>query len=132
MKANKALEELFGKLIHAYTRKQAIADRVLFDVTAVSAVFAGTTCPVAVTAAARDALTEAAARAEGPLADRAGLAQASLCFALVLMGEEGRKAEGAEFRYTVNMREESVNLRALLHGDDEGKPCVTLMLASED
>lgn len=43
-----SLFDLFGEVIHSYTREQAIADGVLVDLTALAAE-AGFSCPVAIT-----------------------------------------------------------------------------------
>lgn len=132
MKSN---DETFGPVIFAYTRANAIADGVLFDVTLVSRHLAGTNAPVAITCAARAELNEAAAKS-GPMNDASERSAAALCFALVKMGEAIRKPDAAnscEAHFSVKLPgADPVNLYAVSGPGDTPAPVITIMREGED
>ncbi len=120
-------------LIHRYTRAQAIADGVLIDVTP-NAREAGFKYPVALTAAV---WARCVAVPPGVLChDEAGrLRDVLTMLRFAIRGSEG----GPEVRFGVHVRNDNregipplVRLKALCGPDDDGSPCLTVMLPDED
>ena len=137
--------DLFGDPIHVYTRAQAIEDGMLVDVST-TAREAGLVWPVAMTAAAWAdcvAWTEATEARKGytgqsesgrlwdvvwmlSLAVRGALRRGmdtstALFYELVRTPSEGR-----------GVKPRRVALKFITGPDDEGRPCITVMLPSED
>lgn len=132
---NLAAEGLFGELIFAYTRKQAIADGVLIDVTE-TAKEAGFRVPVALT---RAAWAEYVAVPEGvECQDEAGR-----LWDIVWMGRhgisQGKNRDASEALFQLHVRNDNregmpplVTLKAVIGPDDDGEPCITIMMPDED
>ena len=137
--------DLFGEPIHVYTRAQAIDDGVLIDVSA-TAREAGLVWPVAMTAAAWndcvawDEATEARKGYTGQsesgrlwdvvwmlsLAVRGALRRGldtskPLFYELLRTPREGR-----------GVKPRLARLKFVTGPDDQGRPCLTVMLPSED
>ena len=123
------------ELIHAYTRRQAIEDGVLVDVsdTAREAAFR---IPVAVTSAVWAEYVEVPPGVAGQ--DERGRLWDVLWMLLVAIRVNGGGG-GAEIRYRLHVRNDNrdgepplVELKAVCGPDDDGAPCVTVMLPGED
>jgi hypothetical protein len=121
------------ELIHGYSRKQAIEDGVLVDVSE-TAREAGVTIPVAVTAAVFHNYVRvpdgvAAQHEAGRLRDVLWM----LRFAI----SRHREVEGDTLLFTVFVRNDDtepkpVKLKAIVHPGDEGEPVVTVLMPDED
>ncbi len=121
-------------IIHCYTRRQAIADGVLVDVTT-AAREAGFVIPVAVTASVWQEFVRVPA--EGLGQDEAGRLW-DILFMLLLAIKTSRGA-GSTIRFALHVRNDNrpgdpplVELYAVCGPDDDGKPCVTVMQLGED
>lgn len=122
---------MFSKedVIFAYTRKQAIADGVLFDVSE-HATKLGFRFPVAVTAAVFSACVRDRNDPEYE-AERRQVLLKELYDAI--RNGEARGAEVKFWLYAVTGNgEERMDLRAVCGPDDDGAPCVTVMFENED
>lgn len=121
-------------LIHSYTRKQAIEDGVLIDVTE-PAREAGFRIPVAMTASVWAEYVEVPPGVKAQ--DERGRLWDLLWMLLVAI----RSQPGAvsEIRYQLHVRNDNhagepplVELKAVCGPNDDGTPCVTIMLPEED
>ncbi|MFO0840868.1 MAG: DUF6573 family protein [Gemmataceae bacterium] len=120
--------------IHTYSRRRALAAGVLVDATAMARE-AGFQVPLALTAAA---WAECVSVPEGASCqDEAGRlwdVLSTLRFAIRL----GLGDSGSSLRYSLyvlrrpSRRPESMDLKAVCGPDDDGSPCVTVMLPGED
>ena len=122
------------ELIYAYTRKQAIEDGVLVDVTE-TAKEAGFRVPVALTAAVWVDYVAVPEGVEGQ--DEAGRLWDVLwmCRFGIGRGDPGR----SEVLFQLHVRNDNrggepppVTLKAVCGPDDDASPCVTIMLSDED
>jgi hypothetical protein len=121
-------------ILFTYTRRQAIADGVLIDVSG-PATEAGFKFPVAVTAAA---WAQCVAVPPGVrFQDEPG----RLWDVLTMLRFAVRKSQnaGAEVRFRLHVRNDNrdgtpplVELKAVCGPDDDGAPCVTVMQPDED
>jgi hypothetical protein len=120
-------------LIYAYTRKQAIEDGVLVDVTE-TAKEAGFKIPVAMTSTVWGQYVEVPAGVEGQdVKGRLWDVLYMLRFAI------SRGKDESEIRYKLHVRNDNrdgdpplVELKAVCGPDDDGEPCITVMEPSED
>ena len=117
-------------VIFAYTRAQAIEDGVLVDVSD-TAKEAGFRYPVALTHAVYVQYVEVPEGVEGQ--DESG----RLWDILFMCGLKMRKTSGDRCFFELlvrndNRRPQRVKLKAVCAGDDEGKPCITVMMPDED
>jgi hypothetical protein len=126
--------DIFGEVIYAYTRQQAIEDGVLIDVSPL-AKEAGFKCPVALTAAAWAEAVEIPPGVEGQ--DETG----RLWDVLNVLMVEIRRHNGAcsEIRFAVHVRNDNrdrtpplVDLKSLAGPGDNGELVVTILLPNED
>lgn len=124
----------FGPVIGAYTRAQALADGVLVDAGPMARE-AGFTIPVALTRAAWTKCVEVPPEVFGQ--DETG----RLWDVLNLLGFEIRRSGGTrnEIRFRLHVRDSNrdgtpplVTLRAVCGPDDDGSPCVTVLMPDED
>ena len=121
-------------VIHVYTRAQAIEDGVLIDVTE-TAKEAGFRVPVALTAAV---WAEYVAVPDGVEAqDEAGRLWDVLW--MCRFGIASTKGQGSVIRFSLHVRNDNragepplVTLKAICGPDDDGAPCVTILLPDED
>lgn len=119
-------------VIFAYTRRQAIADGVLFDVTELARE-AGFRWPVAVTAAVWQRCVRVPDGVTGQ--DTTGRHWDVLTeFRHII---RARKPAGTELRFEVLVANDdrgprSVPLKAVIGPDDDGNPCLTVMEPAED
>lgn len=117
-------------LIHAYTRKQAIEDRVLMDVTE-AAKKAGFKYPVAI--------TQEAAWAASIIEPERDAGELLSAFVASVRSSAGRDAGDDPGEHRIVLRIETassegllVAFKAVIGPDDDGSPCVTVMLPHED
>lgn len=123
---------LFGELIFAYPRSEALADGVLVDVSAMARE-AGIKFPVAVTQAlwqerilADERLEELGQDTEGRLWDTVWMLRLAIARC---------EASTVEFEVHYLNRDgvlEGQRSRAVCGPDDDGSPCITLLLPHED
>lgn len=119
--------------IHTYTRQQALSDGVLVDATAM-AKEAGFRIPVALTAAAWARCVTVPPDVE--CQDEPGRLWDVLT--MLRFTVEPGKGDGSELRFRVCVQTlpdsgpEIVSLKAVCGPDDDGAPCVTVMLPDED
>lgn len=141
----KSIEDLFGPVIYAYTRAQAIEDGVLVDLSTVAAE-AGIRLPTAITAAAFEryvtvpeelkGLQDEAGRAwdvvwmlahairSGKLNGSEGVFELLVAMPANAAWEANEKAHGKNHRL--------VTLKAVCGPSDDGSPCLTVMKPDED
>ena len=128
------IEGFFGKVIHTYTRKQAIEDGVLVDVS-MMAREAGFKVPVAVTHAVWCDYVE-------PTEELRNIGQSEqgrLWDIMWMLFLKARHCSGDTVRFALSVRfgteEEDVQrvvLKAVIGPGDEGEPVITIMLPHED
>jgi hypothetical protein len=120
-------------LIHSYSRAQAIEDGVLIDVSE-TAREAGIRWPVALTRAAWERCVTVP---PGVVCqDEAGRLWDVV---YLLRWAIARSGSGPEVRFGVHVRNDNrdripplVRLKALCGSDDDGSPCITVMMLDED
>lgn len=145
--ATATLEDLFGEVIHCYTRQQAIEDGVLMDVSAYYGDMvreAGIRIPVAMTATS---FLECVCPIEGegeqlaPCQDAEGRLWDVLWMGANAMRGAGDSSQVLFKLYVVpnvpegskrNPRSKLVALKAVCGPDDNGDPCITIMYLHED
>jgi hypothetical protein len=126
-------DDFWGGPIFSYTRKQAIADGVLVDVTEMARE-AGFKYPVVVTSriwhecvVPDDASRQLGQSEQGRLWD-----------VLVVLHFAIRKgAEGSEVQFKVSFlcregEQREITLKSICGPDDDGRPCITIMAPDED
>lgn len=127
---NETMQDVFGEVISAYSREQAIADGVLIDVSA-TAREAGFRVPVAITAALHADIGDIPASKsfqdyDGRLWD------------VLYMGRlAARRAQAgqSEVRYNLimhNGRKTYYTVKMMIGPGDNGEPVITLMRPDED
>ena len=126
-------EDIFGEIIYAYTRKQAIEDGVLIDISETAAE-AGFKFPVAITDTLFNQYIVPPIELEG-LQDLQG----RLWDMLVLLYYAIRSAKSNEstiyftVRFLMKPRNyEDIRLKAICGPGDEGEPVITVMFPHED
>lgn len=137
--------QCFGQPISVYTRGEAIADDVLIDMEtdgfARARLGLGIAFPIAMTAAAFTAAVDVAPPAKFHENQDAFSRYWDLCFALRMAIQRAKiagTANGPEltFAVVVSWRDGSgpreLLLKSVLGGDDDGGPCMTIMLPGED
>jgi hypothetical protein len=124
-----------GTLIHAYTRKQAIADGVLIDVTE-AARDEGFVYPVALTAAVWAECVRVPPGVTGQ--DEAGRLW-DILWMLRHAIRANKGQGGSELRFSLLVRNDEskstpplTELNSVCGPGDDGTPCLTLMLPEED
>jgi hypothetical protein len=124
---------LFGEVISAYTRRQAIADGELVDVTEM-AQEAGFRIPVGLTRAAWVRCVQVPEGVEGQ--DESGRLWDVLW---MCRSEISRKSHISELLFQLHVRDDNreggpplVTLRAVCGTNDDGSPCLTILLPDED
>lgn len=140
------MHEIFGEPIYSYTREQAIADGVLIDVSTVARE-AGIVWPVAMTSAAWSdcvAWTEQTEARKGYTgqSESGRLWDVVWMLSLAVRGalRRGLDASKQPLFYSLlrtptagrGVMPRKVQLKFIVGPDDEGRPCVTVMLPSED
>lgn len=119
-------------IIFAYTRKQALADGVLVDVSEMARE-AGIKFPTAVTAAVW------ARYVEVPRGVEAQDVEGRLWDILWMFRHAARSCDGSEIRFRLRVRNDNrpgepplVTLKAVLGPGDDPEPVITIMLPEED
>lgn len=128
-------DSIFGEVIYAYTRAQAIADGVLIDVTT-DAREAGLRFPVAVTRAVWDRYVEIPDGIVGQ-DDRGRLWD--IVWMLRVAIARGSGGDRCDFHVYVRnhnrlklTRRDLVKLKAICGPGDQAEPVITIMLPDED
>lgn len=119
-------------VIFAYTRRQAVADGVLFDVSEMARE-AGFKWPVAMTASVWEDCVRVPEGVEGQ--DEAGR-QWDILF-MLRHAIRTTTPPGREMRFQLLVRNDNraprpVTLKAVIGPDDNGNPCLTVMKPEED
>lgn len=138
MQAEKTLENIFGPVIHAYTRTQALEDGVLVDVTGV-AQEAGFHIPVAMTIAAwTDSVewTEADSKRQTKQ-DQSGRLWDVLWMAYLAARSSDKGSRKAFQLLRIprggrGVRPRLTTLHMQIGPGDEGEPVITIMQSHED
>jgi hypothetical protein len=130
-------ESLFGDVIYAYTRAQALADGALIDVTE-DAKESGIKYPTAVTESLWNGYIDPNER----LKSMGQSARGRLWDVLLLFSFAARSSQKGcnELLYKVNFlmdeggkyQQETVEIKAVCGPGDDGAPVITLMLPNED
>lgn len=118
-------------IIHSYTRQDAIRDGVLVDVTEL-AKQAGFRWPVAMTSTVHGKFVVVPPTADWQ--DEMGRLWDILTMLRLAIRQCETQRKGLLFSLQVNNGEgpRTVRLKALRGYDDDGRPCVTIMLPEED
>ena len=128
-----SLTDLFGEVIHSYTRAQAIADGVLVDLSAVAAEVCRQhyVAPVACTAAVWT-IIEKAVKNPRWMNDVNGVVHDVLW----MSRRSGARLDAFTTIFQVIIkgagRKSLFTFKAALSPDDQGTPCLTIMLPEED
>jgi hypothetical protein len=140
------MREIFGEPIHSYTRAQAIEDGMLIDVST-TAREAGIVWPVALTSAAwADCVewTDATEARKGYTGQSESGRLWDVCWMLGLAVRgalrRGLDASQQPLYYSLlrtpaagrGVMPRKVTLKFMVGPGDEGRPCITVMLPSED
>jgi hypothetical protein len=135
MNNNNDGENIFGEVIHSYTRAQAIEDGMLIDVTE-TAKEAGFRMPVAVTTRVWTQCVEVPAKVQGQ--DEMGRLWDVLWLCRHKIGSS-RDAGGDTLFFQVHVRNDNragmpplVTLKVICGPGDQGEPVLTVMLPDED
>jgi hypothetical protein len=138
-------EDIFGPVIHAYARAEAIADAVLFDVSGVARE-AGIRFPTAITAAVHARYVQVPDELKG-LQDEAGrLWDVLHMFRYAvrsgkLNGNEGTfelivampdRADWQRNERRHGHQQRLVTLKAVCGPNDDGSACITILMPGED
>jgi len=122
------LKDLFGDVIYTYTRKQAIEDGVLIDVSE-TAKEAGLKIPVAITKSLFNIVNTVSKRScqsfDGRLWD------------VLYMGAFAAKGNPTQSTILYKLRlthgrKKNITLKMVIGGGDNGEPVITIMLPDED
>ena len=140
-----ALTDLFGPVIHSYTRREAIADGVLVDLGTFSfrkdltiLQEAGIKYPTAITRAAYNRTIQEEGRELPPAQDLSGRMW-DVCY---MMAHAARRSAGPELAFKLHVwnwtadgkrtKHELVTLKAICGPGDDAEPVITIMLPDED
>lgn len=128
-------EGLFGDLLFAYTREQAVADGVLVDASQ-AAKEAGFKVPVALTRAVWAEFVEVPEGVEGQ--DESGRLWDVVWMCRFAIGR-GKNRDASEFLFQLRVRNDDregepplATLKAVCGPDDDANPCITIMRPEED
>ncbi|MCD1655516.1 hypothetical protein K7J14_12505 [Treponema zuelzerae] len=122
------------EMIYSYTRAQALEDGVLVDVTHTASA-CGLRVPVAITDTLYHGYIEASATQAKLGQTTEGRLKDVLILLLFNAASSGRNK--AEIRYPVTFlmtedKRETITVKAVIDGGDDGKPVITVMLENED
>ena len=142
-----SIEDIFGPVIHAYTRAEAIDDGVLVDVSEL-AKEAGIRLPTAITSAVHARYVEVPEELKGhqdevgrlwdilwmfSCAVRSGkLHGAQGTFEVIVANLETAALEANEKPFEQSITRRLVTLKAVCGPADDGSPCITIMQPSEE
>ena len=123
---------MFGKVIYAYTRAQAIKDGVLFDVSE-TARESGFIWPVAITAAVQALIEAIPPRLRG-INDVDGRLWDVLWMAYMAIRKAPHGGDDLLYYGLIlpHGRKKNVTLKLVTGPGDQGEPVVTIMLPDED
>lgn len=146
-KEQDTMEDIFGDVIYAYTRAQAIADGVLVDVTD-TAREAGIKFPTALTRAVWADYVEVPEELKGhqdesgrlwdlvwmlSVAVRAGRVQSDVgTFEVIFAKPDKGDWKTNEKPHDGSRTQRLVTLKAVCGPSDDGSPCITIMRPDED
>jgi len=146
-KTVETMEDVFGPVIYAYTRQQAIDDGVLVDVSGMAGE-AGIKYPCAVTRAVFDEYISVPEELrsfqdeKGRLWDVLWMFSWAVrsnrmpgdtrMFQLIVQKPEGSAWLSNEEQHEGSPRQRLVTLKAVCGAGDDGKPCITIMMPHED
>ena len=115
----------FGNVVYSYTRKQAIDDGVLVDITPLTARFR--MCPAVMTTGVHAVVME------GVDPEKNGYkmqwTDRVICIIKAIADEVMAHHEAGD---RIDFKALGQDMYALCHGDDDGKACITIMLPHED
>ena len=146
MQSDVSAIDLFGEPIHVYTRSKAIEDGMLIDVS-ITAREAGLVWPVALTAATWAdcvAWTDADEKRKGYTGQSEGGGLWDVCWMLSLAVRSalrrGQNNPNGPLFYSMyrtpasgrGVQPRKVTLKCAIGPDDDGRPCITVMLPGED
>lgn len=117
------MEDVFGPVIYSYTRKQALEDGVLVDVSAMARE-AGIKFPTAITTAVHALCTPP----KGSHEDYKG----RLWDCLWMLRMAIRRSEGDTIRYSVKIGRRIERLWAKCGPGDDMEPTITILVTGED
>jgi hypothetical protein len=125
------LEDLFGPVIHSYSRAEALEDGALIDVTS-TAREAGFRIPVALTRAVCDSYVAVPPKVVAQ--DEPGRLWDILWMASLAAR---RNRDASEVCFTVSVRNDNRQprprrLKAVVGSGDDGEPVITILLPEED
>lgn len=118
-----SMEDVFGPVIYSYSRKQALADGVLVDVSAMAREV-GITFPTAITTAVHALCTPP----KGSHEDYKG----RLWDVLYMLRLAIRRSNGDTIRYSVKIGRRIERLWAKCGPGDDAAPVITIMVVGED
>ncbi len=124
------MKELFGEVIHSYSRAEAIGDGTLMDCTSMARQ-AGIKFSVALTSAVYEKYVKVPDGVE--CQDEAG----RLWDVIYMFTVAAKKAAGAQINYQLYVRNDNrkpklVNLKAICGPGDNAEPVITILLPEED
>jgi hypothetical protein len=115
-------DPVFGRVISSYTRKQALSDGQLIDVSK-DAEEAGFKWPVAITPGVKGKLT--------PKSKGTGQSFEGRLWDLLSVMKFAAKKGGTEIFFVAKMGRENVKFKMVSGPGDDGEPVITVMLPSE-
>ena len=126
-------DDFWGAPIYEYSRRQAIADGVLEDVT-IFASEAGITYPTAVTRRVWDELIvpDEESRQEGQCEPGRAWDILWMLRMTIQSGESGNEVRFPVTFVASGNRRTQVTLKSICGPDDDGSPCITIMFEDED
>lgn len=133
-----AVCDLFGDVVFAYTREQAITDGVLVDVSSVAS-NSGFQIPVAVTSTVWERYIEWTDEDSDKqtIQDESGRL-ADVLWMLYLACKENKDESSIKYELYIIPRDDFsknpvlVTLKSVISGGDAGEPVITIMLPNED
>jgi len=127
------IQEIFGGVIHSYTRQDALNDGMLIDVST-TAKEAGFKVPVAVTCGVWAQYVAVPEGCEGEQ-DETGRLWDILFMThwTIKQGNLGGDIVYVDFfAVTERKKQEKAKVKAMIHGGDNGEPVITIMLPDEE
>ncbi len=129
------MTELFGEVLHAYTRKQALEDGVLVDITSI-AKEAGFCCPVAIT---RAAWADCVEWSESDSKRQMHQDETGRLWDVVYMSSLAARRGGTEIRYQIHRLPRGgrgvcgrvARLKMLAGSGDNGELVITILIPGE-
>ena len=122
------LKDIFGEVISTYSRKEAIEDGYLFEVSESTLKEAGILFPTCISAGIVAKMNEAIKTCKG-MNDFEGIT-----WDILTMLKYGikRSTDPTRVNFIVKIWRENVTMYAVCGGGDNGEPVITIMLPNED